>query len=569
MRPLSFRLSVVAGLFAVASGAAQADPSPAPVPSASAVVAPGAAGPAPVAPAAVPGVVAPSSIDGTVVEASTGLGVPAAIVTVAGVPTENAVTDSAGKFHLANVRPGLLRVQIRKSGYQTTNSDDFAVLPGDVASITLSLQRSESTSLRAIAHTSTRASVSLQKASVVYKSTSAAAIEQEGYYRTGDYLRTLPSVSGDGGTETAGAGDDLYLDIRGIGALETVTLYDGHPIGYGHKRGVNLGYNFDLSPTFALRDVQLTYGSGGSDLIGVSAIGGIIDMRTLDPTPELHASLSQGYGTYANLISSFIATGPIDKQLSFALAGGVQSREGYFRHAHFIEPAAAQDPSAPPGTVGYDSGVYQNDSTYVNRGALAKLRYVFGKASNQSSITVHGLFQTSWADRTGNSDIDYQPYATELAKGNVALAQYTPTGAGACPAGSFAVSALNGSPRTCHVKRPRNSPTSIRASQELVPRGRSSSFKIMDCASRRRSAKRTLRSIRTPITTRKRTIGRSSSRTITCRVTTLLGKIPASIQRAARSATSFPAKTTTLESASLTIITRIFSRTATRAAATS
>ena len=406
--------------------------------------------PAPIATPASAPVAAPAgfaAIDGSVVDASTGLGIPEVTVTVLGPGHETTTTDGGGKFHFVGLKPGILRLEIRKPGYQTSNTDEFAAVPDSSASLTLSLSRAETNKeLRTIGRTSVRASQSLQKASVVYKAASASAIEAEGNYRVGDYLRTLPSVSGDGGTETAGAGDDLYLDIRGIGALETITLYDGHPIGYGHKRGVNLGYNFDLSPTFALRDVQLTYGSGGSDLVGVSAIGGIIDMHTIEPTQDLHASLTQGYGTYANLISSFNATGPLSKNLGFAVAGGVNSREGYYRHAHFIQPIDAQDPSAPVGSPDYQSGVYQTDSTYVNRGGLVKFKYAFGNPTKQGHVTVHDLFQTSWADRTGNSDIDYQDFPFELAKGNNLLANYVSAAGGTCPAGSFAAFALNGNP---------------------------------------------------------------------------------------------------------------------------
>ncbi len=456
MRALFRQFTIASTLLALSmrAASAQAVPPPAeasPVPAAASAVPEASVTPAAPAESAAPALAAPvapqtAEIDGRVLDASTGTGLPGVIVSVVGRPSESATTDSTGKFRLAGAMQGVVRLELHKAGYLTAQSDDFALLGGTAANVTLSLQHSQATgSLRAIAHTTTRASQALQKASVIYKESTAVAIEQQGYYRTGDYLRTLPSVSGDGGTETAGAGDDLYLDIRGIGALETVTLYDGHPIGYGHKRGVNLGYNFDLSPTFALRNVQLTYGSGGSDLIGISAIGGVIDMQTIDPTPDFRASLSQGYGTWANLISSMVATGPINDHLQYAVAGGVQSREGYFRHDHFIEPPAAQDPSAPAGTVGYDSGVYQNDSTYVNRGGLVKLRYSFGRG-NQAHLTAHGLFQTSWADRTGNSDIDYQPYPTELAKGKVALAQYNTMGGGTCPGGSFAVNTLSGTP---------------------------------------------------------------------------------------------------------------------------
>ncbi|MBV8643826.1 MAG: hypothetical protein JO225_07900, partial [Candidatus Eremiobacteraeota bacterium] len=220
-------------------------------------------------------------------------------------------------------------------------------------------------------------------------------------------------------------------------------MIDGHPVAYGHKRGNNLGYNFDVSPTFALRDVQITFGSGGSDLVGISAIGGVIDMRTLDPTPVLHTSYTQAYGQWANLVSSLTATGPITNRLSFALAGGVQSRNGYFRHNSFFQPAAAYDQSAPHASPDYQSGIYPDDSTVVQRGALVKLRYAFGKPDNLSHLTVHGLSQYYWDDKTGNGDGDYLPYQTALASGQAQLAGYTGT---ACPAGTFQAFNSNGAP---------------------------------------------------------------------------------------------------------------------------
>ncbi|GAC1402301.1 MAG: hypothetical protein NVSMB64_01880 [Candidatus Velthaea sp.] len=394
-------------------------------------------------------VVATSTVSGTVIDAGTGLGLSGAIIVVLDTKRERATTDGAGRFTIAGITPGLVRVEITKSGYQITDSDEFTALAGAGATLTLSLQRSATTANgpRIIGRTSVRASESLQKTSVVYKDVSANAIEHEGYYRVGDYLRTLPGINANGGSETPTPGDDLYLDVRGVGPQDTITLIDGHPIAYGHERGSNLGYNYDLPPTFALRSVQVTYGSGGSDLVGISAIGGVIDMRLLEPTARLQSSFSQSYGTYGNLVSTFNATGPANKNLSFAIAGGVQSRNGFFRHYNLYNPTAAFDASAPIASPDHQSGSYPVDSTVVSRGALIKLKYAFGKPENQSYLTVHGLFQHYWDDKTGNGDDDYQPYNTELAVGNALLAgPPAPPKGVTCAAGTFAVYNANNAP---------------------------------------------------------------------------------------------------------------------------
>lgn len=389
-----------------------------------------------------------STVAGKVIDASTGLGIAGATVVVVGAPTLSATTDVAGAFRITGVPAGLRQVEIRRAGYETVDSDEFTATSGTAATITLALQSVTTTGSNGtavIGRTSTRASESLQKSSVVYKDITATTIEHEGYYRAGDYLRTLPGINANGGSETPTPGDDLYLDVRGVGPQDTVTLIDGHPIAYGHKRGNNLGYNYDLSPTFALRDVQVTYGSGGSDLIGVSAIGGTVDMRTIDTTDHFASSFSQAYGTYANLVSAFSVTGPISKNLTFAIAGGVQGRNGYFRHASFFQPTAAYDASAPVGSADYNSGIYQDDSSVVNRGGLVKLRYAFGNPADQMHFTVHALSQYFWDDKTGNGDDDYNPYDTQLAIGNNLLASPpTPPAGITCAPGTFYVTNPNG-----------------------------------------------------------------------------------------------------------------------------
>src|SRR5579885_1782323 len=399
------------------------------------------------------------TIAGAVVDSGNGLPLANAKIETQGPTHTVVISDAQGKFTAANLTPGFYHLQVSLNGYQTTVSDPVSVLGTQLVSVTLAIARQSfgSQGLRVIGHTSVHASQSLQRASVIYKSTSAEAIEREGFYRVSDFLQTLPQVNvsaATGGSFTPSPGDDQYLDIRGIGGLETMALLDGHPIGFGINRGKNLGYNWEISPTFALRNVEVVYGSGAQGLTPYSAVGGVIDMQTLNPTPELHANVKQGWGTFDKLVTSFNATGPVTSRLGFAIAAGVQSIDGPYKNDYFYQPAAAFDASAPVGSSVYNLAIYKDDTAVANRSDLLKLRYALGNPSNLSHLTVSALSGSYWDDKTGNGDQDYLPFDTALAIGNNALANYTPTknpppygpsNPPPCPSGTFVGTNANGS----------------------------------------------------------------------------------------------------------------------------
>ncbi|MEO6990951.1 MAG: TonB-dependent receptor [Candidatus Baltobacteraceae bacterium] len=402
------------------------------------------------------------AIGGVVVDAASGLPLGGATVGLARPGAARVATDESGKFTLQSVPPGIHQLEIRLHGYQSALSDQIDVLAGQAANVTLSLQRQQigGQTLSEIGHTSVRASESLQHSSTIYKTQSIESIERQGYYRVGDYLRSLPQVNlsaATGGSDTPSPGDDLYLDIRGIGGLETVALLDGHPIGFGVNRGKNLGYNFEISPTFALRSVNVNFGSGSEGLGGYSAVGGVVDMLTIDPGPRYRFNLTQGFGTFDKLVTTLNASGPLSKRLGFAVAAGTQSLDGPYKNLYLYQPASAFDPSAPSGSPVHQLGIYKDDTTVVNRGDFLKLRYEFGNPQKLAHLTASALSAYYWDDKTGNGDQDFLPYPTALAIGKSSLAGYSPPSAPlappygpsnppACGAGTFLGLNPNGAP---------------------------------------------------------------------------------------------------------------------------
>ena len=203
-----------------------------------------------------------ANVTGRVLDAQTGLALAGATVTIP-LLRRSAQTDRDGRFAFSDVPIGSYTLRVEHAGYDTTLSDEVLLRAGTEAVVTLALQATGSSShLREIARTSVRASQSLQRSSIVYRELSTEQLAEAGTYRAGDALRQLPAVNNGIVGDTAALGDDLQLDIRGIGTLETTATLDGHPIAYG----VPGGFNYQLSPIIGLRAIDVVYGSGSNGL---------------------------------------------------------------------------------------------------------------------------------------------------------------------------------------------------------------------------------------------------------------------------------------------------------------
>jgi outer membrane receptor protein involved in Fe transport len=368
-------------------------------------------------------------VEGVVDDAATGL--PVGGATIALVDRASTVTAANdGSFRIADLAPGVYRLRIERAGYQPALSGDVVLVAGSDLHVTLALQRATSSSaLRVIGATATNAAAALLRTTTTTRTLTVEALEAQGVTRAGDALRELPGITNGIPGDTASFGDDIPLQLRGIGTLETTTTIDGHPIAYGFPGS----YNFQISPISAFRDVGVTYGSG-SNVLGTSAIGGVIDFRTLVPTPDLRITIGQGAGTFQRLATTLRATGTTGK-LGYALAYGASGLDGQFSHVRYYQPAAAYDVTATAPAV-RAIGTYDMDASANAHSGLVKLRYSLGPSD---AIVATGVLASYFENKTGNGDGDFLEAAPATAFAQQALAKYTPSGANPCPSGSFAV----------------------------------------------------------------------------------------------------------------------------------
>ncbi len=366
------------------------------------------------------------AIDGTVADARSGLSLPNATVGVIG-QGRSAQSDAHGAFRIDGVPPGIYHLRIARGGYAAAESDDVIVVEGGVAHVTLSLEPSlDARDTEVIGRTATRAANSLQQATTISRTLSTETLQESGYYRAGDALKQLPSVTNSITGDTGALGDDLPLQIRGLGAAETVTTLDGHPLA----SGASGGFNFQVSPLVGIRSYSVIYGTGGADTLGVNAVGGVIDARTIDPSRAFAADLTQGYGTYNRLSSIAQATGTAG-QLGYAAAVGVYGLDGPLRNVATYDPAVSWDPSSASPAI-LANATYPIDSSAVSRTAMYKLSYALAPST---ALTFTSYASSYWEDKSGNGDQDYQTYAYSIAKGNSLLAGKAKTDP--CPAGQF------------------------------------------------------------------------------------------------------------------------------------
>ncbi|HEY5095185.1 MAG TPA: TonB-dependent receptor [Candidatus Eremiobacteraceae bacterium] len=378
-----------------------------------------AAADTPAAPTATPATA--HSVSGIVVDATSGLPLANVKLVTAGPTSMSTVTALNGYFKFASLAVGEYSIIASRTGFETTESEIFIVDGSDLSGLTLAINRTQggNSGARVLGVTTVRASQSLQKAATISRTVSAQSLQQQGYYRASDYLQQLPGLQGGNPSQP---GDDVSLNIRGIGTLETLTMIDGHPIG---PRG---DYNYELSPVFGLRAINVFYGSG-SNLYGVNAIGGVINMETLAPTRTPENTFSQSFGTFDKLSSAVQSTGTFGGgKLGYALAYGTQGLDGPFKHDNFYQASASFDQYATnPSTRAL--GVYQDDTSFVNKSGLMKLVY---DVNPNTHLTAAYLGSNEWDDKTGNGDNDYLPYQVELAAGQGNLAAAIGSGADPC-----------------------------------------------------------------------------------------------------------------------------------------
>ncbi len=366
-----------------------------------------------------------------IVDALTVRPISTASVTLPDRHNESARNAGNGTYVFDSLAPGTYRIEIVAPGHESVVR---TVTIAGAIPIALSVAlgaNDEATQLHAIARVTAVGQDRPDLGPSIHTTLGSETLADAGAFRLADALVEVPELNA---TETGyttqanGPGSSIYMDVRGLGAIETLSMVDGHPLG----EGIDLGYNFQNAPIFGLQETYVGYGTGASGLASYGTGGGIIDMRTLDPTLTPHANVLQGFGSWGRMTTAFNATGSTaNGSIGYAFAYGVEGSSGPLGSQQIYAPTASWDPSSAQYIPG---ATYELTQETLRRSFLGKLRFKLGPSSY---LTLHELSNVSTADGTGNSDDIYEPYNVALAQGQQRL---TNKSAGdPCAAGTFTV----------------------------------------------------------------------------------------------------------------------------------
>ena len=311
-------------------------------------------------------------------------------------------TGDNGTFRFTVPSAGVFSISVSAIGYRTERSTDVRVLSGtDISVRILAVQATVNESgPTEIGRVVSAARANTQIASTVSRNLSPEAVQRQSFLRAGDALATLPGITPIG--LESSPGDDLFLSIRGMRSSEAATTLDGNPIGpLGVSNGARGAYDYQLSPFFALKNVQVTYGSGGSNVYGLDAIAGLVDFQTIDPTVgRPSVKLTQSLGNLGRDATSVNLTGSTG-DLGYAFASGVSGTYGSF---------APQQIANTGNLAGNDTSANVAANTWVvsqnfnQRQSLGKLVYQF---SPTTSLGLSFYEASLYDDKTGNGGIGY------------------------------------------------------------------------------------------------------------------------------------------------------------------
>ncbi|HDQ45288.1 MAG TPA: TonB-dependent receptor [bacterium] len=230
---------------------------------------------------------AQGTITGRAVDAATGKPLPAVNIQVLGT-VRGAATDGAGNFRITNLPPGAYALRASMIAYKPVAQDHVVVRPDRETEVLFELKETP-IEFEPIVVLGGRTKQRLDLSPVSLSVVTSREIRARNATNLVDALESAPGIHfiGDqinirGSTGyTFGAGNKVLL------------LLDGVPV-YASDTGQ---FNWDMLPPLDIEQIEVLKGAG-STLWGASALGGVVNVITQDPTPQGRLMFSMSAGKY-------------------------------------------------------------------------------------------------------------------------------------------------------------------------------------------------------------------------------------------------------------------------------
>lgn len=229
------------------------------------------------------------NLNGRVLDARTGQPVPDVRIRTSNLPHQEAVTDKEGAFQMPIVTIGVLELEAERIGYQPLR---IAVDLGDSAAAALFRLEPRVLPGPEIEVTTTRAKD--RGSAVAFTELDRPKIRERMWAQ--DVPMLLAETPGVYAYSDAGNGVGYsYVKIRGFSQRRVAVTVNGIPLNDPESHEVYWVDHPDL--TASAQSVQVQRGVG-SALYGASAVGGSINLETLNGPGERRIGFEIGGGTY-------------------------------------------------------------------------------------------------------------------------------------------------------------------------------------------------------------------------------------------------------------------------------
>jgi hypothetical protein len=318
---------------------------------------------------------AASSITGTL-RTPSGAAVSGATVTATGPTRVTATTDAAGNFTLA-LPPGEYRVVVSKPGYSTASTSDVVVAPGTSVPLTVTIAEQNLTTLRTIGSVTAngRGGATINTGAATQSYVSGQTFTQVANPQVNDVLQRIPDVV----VQKMGTQQDTSIVVGGLQPYETQVLIDGHPLALG-QYGVWLSQYF---PSYLIGGAESQSGPGNTTPFANIAVGGTVNLQTIDFTKAPTGELTTGIDSYGSEYTTGILTGSY-KNFSYVAGLGTSGVNGpYFGKKecdmYLSDPATTVNSPNSAGIVAFCDDF---SGSLYSHGQLYKARYDFSPATS-------------------------------------------------------------------------------------------------------------------------------------------------------------------------------------------
>ncbi len=321
-----------------------------------------------------------TSVYGKIVDVKTQETLPYVVVSLNGT-TIGTTTDGKGNFFLKNLPSGNFTLIAKYMGYKTVKKN-ISLNKGKKLKVNLALQKAP-ISLDGVVVSANRNETNRQLAPTLVSVVDIKMLEATNSKNMAQALNFQPGLRVEDNCQNCGF---TQVRINGLEGAYSQILIDSRPT-YGALTGV---YGLDQIPTNMIEQVEVIRG-GGSALFGSSAIGGVINIITKEPTRNTgtfsHSFTTYGEGSTDNN-SMFNASMVSDnRKAGIMLYGQNRDRNGYDHDGDDF----TEMPMLKNRSFGFRS---------------------FLKTSNYSKLTLE--YHNMHEFRRGGDNLDKQPFQTGI-----------------------------------------------------------------------------------------------------------------------------------------------------------